>query len=119
MTIDPVTATVAAILVPILLGVVGWFGKRQVERLEQGLEAERAARDNDRHQLRTEINGVGLALQKFELTVAKECINRIALTEALAPLMQRITEVRGDIKELYERTTPSSGPSRGSRGHGD
>lgn len=114
MTIDPSLAVVAVVLAPILLGLVGWFAKRQVERVEKDLEEERKERAREIDALekdftaaiekeRIALNGVGMRVSDLREKVIAECINGERLSAALKPVMDRLGEIRFDIKEIYGR----------------
>jgi hypothetical protein len=111
VTIDPLV--VGAAVGSLLLGILGWLGRRQIERLERDVENEGKAREEDRHNLRNQINAVGARLSEFELTVAKECINKDRLREALQPLTDQMAFFRGDIKELFTRVDGKQDKVRG------
>lgn len=106
-------AEIALAAVPLLIVVLAWFARRWVDSVEMGLraeviarqqalEAERKGREDDRHDLRQQINAVGAKLSQFELEVARECINGDRLAVALQPLVGRMDNFRDDIKELFK-----------------
>lgn len=125
MTIDPQLAVVLGFVFTLLIALIGWFARREVEGLHADLKTERVARalevgklkaefdealekerdsaKKDRHDLRDAINGVGARLAELREKVLSECINHERLGAAMRPVMDRLGEIRGDIKEIYGR----------------
>jgi beta-phosphoglucomutase-like phosphatase (HAD superfamily) len=123
--LDPLVASVGGTLVLGLIGLVTWFARRQVERLEADLveekrqrvlevsglrkefdatlERERETNKRDRHDLRDALNGVGGRVAELREKVIGECINHEHLAAAMKPVMDRLGELRGDIKEIFVR----------------
>lgn len=93
--------TAIVVLVGGLWGLLAWLLRRWMEGVEDNLKAEAAARNAGFDSLRATLNRVDVDFRNFELMVAKEYTARAHLSEALAPLTERIEGFRHDIKELF------------------
>jgi hypothetical protein len=69
----------------LLIALVGWFAQHNYLRVEASVTA------------------LTKKLDDFKLEVAKECINSDRLTAALAPISERLTEIKADQRRLFER----------------
>lgn len=114
MVIEPLAIAAGGTAVAGLFALLGYLARSRIERVEKDLadaqrvfnEAitkERENREKDRHDLRDAINGVGVRLGELREKVLSECINHERMAQAMKPVMDRLGEIRADIKEIYGR----------------
>lgn len=82
--------------ISILLGLVAFLARRQIDRLEADVKAIKIANDIDLGKMRDD-------LRDLERQVDRECINGENLAEALAPLVKSLDKVGGDVTEIFRR----------------
>jgi hypothetical protein len=111
--------------VGILLAIIGWFLRKDYERIEAGLKAtnerleqelknERDARAKDRHELRDELNAERLQRHAFEVAVAKEYVSSAELEKALQPFSRTLEgsarrSERSSTSSIRRRTSIEAG----------
>jgi chromosome segregation ATPase len=114
MVIEPWVMAVGGTVVAGLFALLGYLARSRIERVEKDLaDAQRAfneaitrerdSRERDRDDMRDAINGIGGRLAELREKVLSECINHERMAQAMKPVMDRLGEIRSDIKEIYGR----------------
>lgn len=113
MTVAPeLLWSVIGFLVVTMIAVIGWFIRKDYKRLEDGLQEERRAREQelknereargkDRHDQRAELMDEVARRHAFELKVTLEYPNMGRLGETLLPLKEAVDQMRADQRELF------------------
>lgn len=90
--------------------IVWWFIRHINARVDAErdarhavIEAERKAREEDRHMLRNEINSVGGRVTEHELKVAREYATSGDLTHALEQALKPVEGALGRLERAVER----------------
>jgi DNA anti-recombination protein RmuC len=122
--IDPMLAAIVASLIGLLLGIIGWFLRKDYARIEAGLKAtnerleqelknERDARAKDRHELRDELNAERLQRHAFEVAVAKEYVSSAELEKALQPFSRTLEGFRETLGKVFDKLDTKADKHRG------